>query len=142
MFVTCVKYTLYTVSPQLVHKKGPFDARSALAYALHNLSCRLMTTTKELWENTLVELELSISKPNFSTWFKDTHVVKIEDGVAYVGVPSQFARDWLSTKFHKDILRSLRGFADSIRNVEYIISRSPKKAVEEVHARGSAELPL
>ncbi|MDP4020701.1 MAG: chromosomal replication initiator protein DnaA [Candidatus Adlerbacteria bacterium] len=101
-----------------------------------------MTTTKELWENTLVELELSISKPNFSTWFKDTHVIKVEDGVAYVGVPSQFARDWLSTKFHKDILRSLRGFADSIRSVEYVISRSPKKVVEEVQARAPAELPL
>ncbi|MBP9711261.1 MAG: chromosomal replication initiator protein DnaA [Candidatus Pacebacteria bacterium] len=101
-----------------------------------------MTTTKELWENALVELELSISKPNFSTWFKDTHIIRVEEGTAYLGVPSQFARDWLSTKFHKDILRSLRGLSDSIRNVEYVISRSPRKVAEEVRAPQGAELPL
>ncbi len=101
-----------------------------------------MTTTKELWENALVELELSISKPNFNTWFKDTHIIRVEDGTAYLGVPSQFARDWLSTKFHKDILRSLRGLSDSIRNIEYVISRSPRKTIEEVRAPSATELPL
>ena len=101
-----------------------------------------MTTTKELWENALVELELSISKPNFSTWFKDTHIIRVEDGTTYLGVPSQFARDWLSTKFHKDILRSLRGLSDSIRTVEYVISRSPRKVSEEVRPPAGAELPL
>ncbi len=92
-----------------------------------------MTTTKELWENALVELELTISKPNFNTWFKDTHIVRIEDGSVYLGVPSQFARDWLSTKFHKDIVRSLRMLSDSVRNVEYVISRGAKRASEEPH---------
>lgn len=101
-----------------------------------------MTTTKELWENALVELELTISRPNFNTWFKDTHLIRVEEGAAFLGVPSQFARDWLSTKFHKDILRSLRGLSDTIRNVEYIISRSPKKSVEEVRAPAGTELPL
>ncbi len=90
-----------------------------------------MTTTKELWENALVELELTISKPNFNTWFKDTHIVRIEDGTVALGVPSQFARDWLSTKFHKDILRSLRGLSESVRTVEYIISRGAKKTTDE-----------
>lgn len=101
-----------------------------------------MTTTKELWENALVELELSISKPNFNTWFKDTHIVRVDDGSVYLGVPSQFARDWLSTKFHKDILRSLRSLEESVRAVEYVISRGPKKAVEEVRQAPPSELPL
>ncbi len=101
-----------------------------------------MTTTKELWENALVELELTISKPNFNTWFKDTHLMRVEDGTAFLGVPSQFARDWLSTKFHKDILRSLRDLSENIRMVEYVISRSTKKTVEEVRPPAGAELPL
>jgi chromosomal replication initiator protein len=104
-----------------------------------------MTTTKELWENALVELELTISKPNFNTWFKDTHIVRIEDGTVALGVPSQFARDWLSTKFHKDILRSLRGLSDSVRVVEYVISRGAKKVAEEpphTVPPAPSELPL
>lgn len=102
-----------------------------------------MTTTKELWENALVELELTISPPNFSTWFRDTHIVKVEEGVVSVGVPSQFSRDWLSRKFHNDILRSLRGLSENVRSVEYVISRGPKKNAEEVRpSSSSAELPL
>jgi chromosomal replication initiator protein len=101
-----------------------------------------MTTTKELWENALTELELTISKPNFNTWFKDTHLMRVEEGTAYLGVPSQFARDWLSTKFHKDILRSLRDLSENIRMVEYVISRSSKKTVEEVRPPQASELPL
>jgi chromosomal replication initiator protein len=103
-----------------------------------------MTTTKELWENALVELELTISKPNFNTWFKDTHIVRMEDGAVFVGVPSQFARDWLSTKFHKDIVRSLRGLSENVRSVEYVISRGPKRAAEEARVVPAApsELPL
>jgi chromosomal replication initiator protein len=101
-----------------------------------------MTTTKELWENALTELELTISKPNFNTWFKDTHLMRVEDGTAYLGVPSQFARDWLSTKFHKDILRSLRDLSENIRIVEYVISRSSKKTAEEVRPSPGSELPL
>ena len=103
-----------------------------------------MTTIKELWENALVELELTISKPNFNTWFKDTHIVRVEDGVVFLGVPSQFARDWLSTKFHKDILRSLRGLSENVRNVEYVISRNAKKVNEEVRVVPAtvSELPL
>jgi len=104
-----------------------------------------MTTTKELWENALVELELSISRPNFNTWFKDTHIVRVEDGTVFLGVPSQFARDWLSTKFHKDILRSLRGLSESVRSVEYVISRGIKKLTEDAARQvpvAPAELPL
>jgi len=103
-----------------------------------------MTTTKELWENALVELQLSISRPNFNTWFKDTHITRIEDGVVYLGVPSQFARDWLSSKFHKDILRSLRTLSESVRTVEYVISRGPKKSSDEARSvpPPPTELPL
>ena len=64
--------------------------------------------------------------------------------MVYLGVPSQFARDWLSTKFHKDIIRSLRLLSESVRNVEYVISRGAKKALEEARAvpPPPTELPL
>src|ERR1043166_5158091 len=103
-----------------------------------------MTTTKELWENALVELQLSISKPNFNTWFKDTHIARVEDGTVYLGVPSQFSRDWLSAKFHKDILRSLRPLSESVRSVEYVISRGVKKSADEARTvpPPASELPL
>jgi chromosomal replication initiator protein len=89
-----------------------------------------MSTTldhKQLWENVLVDIELNISKANFSTWFKDTSIAKIEDKVVHLNVPNEFVRDWLSNKYHKTILRALRGFDDSIRGLEYAIKKETRK---------------
>jgi len=90
-----------------------------------------MIDTKELWENALVEVELSISKANFSTWFKNTHITKMDSGIIYIGVPNQFAKDWLAEKFHKMILKTLRGLAEEVRGVEYVIARDDRKRERE-----------
>jgi len=101
-----------------------------------------MTTTRELWEQALADLELTIPKAAFSTWFKDTHIVRIDEGAVFVGVPSQFVRDWFTTKYHKQILASLRKLSDTVRSVEYVISKHPKKVDEEVGPPALTELPL
>src|SRR3954471_24458713 len=102
-----------------------------------------MTTTRELWENALTDLELTLPKAAFTTWFRDTHIVKADDGVVFVGVPSQFVRDWFLAKYHKMILASLRQLSDSVRSVEYVISKHPKKNAEEMPKPSSMnELPL
>jgi chromosomal replication initiator protein len=82
--------------------------------------------TKKVWENALVDIELSVSRANFSTWFKGTHIVKIEDETVYIGVPSQFYKDWLADKHHKTILRALRGVVPGVRGIEYVIAREDK----------------
>jgi chromosomal replication initiator protein len=83
---------------------------------------------KKLWSNVLAEIELSISKANFSMWFKDTSINKLEDGTVFVGVPNVFVKDWLINKYHKNILKGLRNFGEHIRQVEYlIVKHEPKK---------------
>src|SRR3989344_3333834 len=62
---------------------------------------------KKLWGNVLVEMELNVSKANFTTWLKDTYIIKQEEGAVHVGVPNPFVKDWLVNKFHKLILRAL-----------------------------------
>lgn len=79
--------------------------------------------TKTLWENTLSEIEVTVSKANFLTWFKDTFIVKVEDGVAFIGVPNAFAIDWMQNKFHKTILKLLRDQIGDIRAVEYSVAK-------------------
>lgn len=83
--------------------------------------------TKQLWENVLVDIELTISKANFSTWFKDTFVSKVEEGVVYVNVPNEFVKEWLSTKYHKEILRALRSYSDQVRGVEYTVKKDTRR---------------
>jgi len=80
--------------------------------------------TKELWEKCLTEVELNISKANFTTWFKNTSIIKEDGGVLYIGVPNEFVKDWLYNKFHKLILKTIMGYEDGVRSIEYVIHKS------------------
>ncbi len=86
-----------------------------------------MYDVNNLWETVLAEIELSVSKANFTTWFKNTHAVKEEDGVFFVGVPNDFIKEWLSTKFSREVLKSLRNHRETVRSVEFIIAKKPVK---------------
>lgn len=101
---------------------------------------------RELWEYVLTQVELSISPANFNTWFRNSFIVKIgEDGVVYIGVPSQFFKDWYLKKFHTLLLKIVRDVSYEFRNIEYLIVKDerrklPSKEVKSV--RGALELPL
>ncbi|XLQ20640.1 MAG: chromosomal replication initiator protein DnaA [Candidatus Moraniibacteriota bacterium] len=62
----------------------------------------------ELWRSVLGNIELSISKANFSTWFKNTAILSIENNHVVVGVPNGFAKEWLENKYQSYILQALR----------------------------------
>lgn len=83
-----------------------------------------MVDNKKLWESVLVDIELSVSKANFNTWFKNIFISKHYDGVIYLCVPNAFVKDWLSTKYNKYILKALRLNMSNIRNIEYVISKN------------------
>lgn len=102
---------------------------------------------KQLWESALVEIGSAISKANFQTWFKDTTVSRLEDGIAYLAVPNAFVRDWISDKYHKMSLHALRNLSEQIRSIEYVISkdeqkRAPVNAKPWIPEAGNTELPL
>ena len=62
----------------------------------------------DLWRSVLGNIELSISKANFSTWFKNTTILSIENNHVIVGVPNGFAKEWLENKYQSYILQALR----------------------------------
>jgi chromosomal replication initiator protein len=90
------------------------------------------TTLDELWESVLADIELSVSKATFNTWFKDTYIIKEKEGVVCVGVPNEFVKTWLVEKYHKTILKLLRDRVSSIRSVEYSVG---KKKEDLAHDR-------
>jgi chromosomal replication initiator protein len=77
---------------------------------------------EELWQSVLSEIELTISKANFITWFKNTSILEHKNGVITVSVPNGFTKEWLENKYHKFILRALRVSTPEVRNVSYVIS--------------------
>lgn len=80
--------------------------------------------TKQLWKNCLTEIESVMSKANFSTWFKNTSIVREENGIVFIGVPNEFVRDWLMNKYHKLITKTIADAYENMRAVEYIIAKT------------------
>jgi chromosomal replication initiator protein len=78
---------------------------------------------QELWKSVLGEIELRISRPNFLTWLKQSRLVGKDEkeGVALVGLPNNFAKEWVQSRYHKLILGSLRNLDGSIKSINYVV---------------------
>jgi len=100
--------------------------------------------TKQLWKNCLVEIEAGISKANFSTWFKNTSIIKEDTGIIYIGVPNEFVRDWLMNKYHKLITKTVADAYESMRAIEYTITKIENNREETIINESyiNKELPL
>lgn len=83
-----------------------------------------MEQQKDLWKSALGEIELQVSKPNFLTWFKNSALVHKDEkeGVAFVSLPNNFAKEWVKNRYHKIILASLRSLDTTIKNVDYMVA--------------------
>ncbi|MEX0916666.1 MAG: chromosomal replication initiator protein DnaA, partial [Candidatus Spechtbacterales bacterium] len=87
-------------------------------------------TEQELWQAVLADIELQTSRANFITWFRNTYVTSRKNGVVSVAVPNGFTREWLQSKYHKAILKSLRNTIPEVKEVRYTIET--KKAPPSV----------
>ncbi|NTV41110.1 MAG: chromosomal replication initiator protein DnaA [Candidatus Moranbacteria bacterium] len=82
----------------------------------------------ELWQAALGEIELSISKANFSTWFKNTTILSRDNGKVVIGVPNGFAKEWLENKYNTYIFRALRNFQEDIKEISCTIYSSEQSS--------------
>ncbi len=104
-------------------------------------------TTNELWQSALGELELRLSKANFTTWFKQTFIAQFENGQITVAVPNAFTKTWLEKKYHKDILASLQNITGgTIRAISYNVETKAPDAqtinIEEAMRTQSTPEPV
>ncbi|MBU1179063.1 chromosomal replication initiator protein DnaA [Patescibacteria group bacterium] len=90
------------------------------------------TEKGQIWEKTLNELEMLISKANFVTWLKNTNIEKTENGIVFIGVPNSFSKEWVKNKYNKFIISALRKIDPSIKDTEYIVSNKIKPICEKI----------
>ena len=64
-------------------------------------------THEDIWKAVLGEMELSVSRAHFSTWFKNTTVIARDQNSMTVSVPNGFVKEWLENKFNRQILTSI-----------------------------------
>lgn len=85
-----------------------------------------MDNYDKIWENALGELELLISKANFTTWFKNTFVAENNNDEIVVGVPNAFTKVWLEKKYHDKITSAL----------ESVLSKNNLQVIYRVETKG------
>lgn len=71
-----------------------------------------MENIEELWEAALKKVATKISKPSFETWLKNTKASDLNGDTITIGVPNEFAKDWLEghyTELISDILFEVTG---------------------------------
>jgi len=92
----------------------------------------------KMWQTALLEIESAVSQANFSTWFKETRIIREADGTIYLGVPNSFTQEWLIKKFHNSILRILRQMDTQVRALEYVIEKDGAQNREDSKKKAPA----
>ena len=100
-----------------------------------------MENNDKIWEKTLGELELLISKANFTTWFKNTFVAQLDGENITVGVPNAFTKVWLEKKYHKQILSALENVL-SKNNLQVIYRVITKEKSTNISKKTVKEEPV
>jgi chromosomal replication initiator protein len=94
----------------------------------------------QLWQATLGELELRVSKVHFTTWFRNTFITDHSDRKVVVAVPNNFTKAWLEKKYHKSIIQVLQNITENeIEQIEYVVETHKRvDAVKEPAQTASA----
>ncbi|MBI4407203.1 MAG: chromosomal replication initiator protein DnaA [Candidatus Kerfeldbacteria bacterium] len=86
--------------------------------------------SKQLWDACLGELELTLTKANFTTWFKNTFILEYNSHGVVVGVPNAFTKTWMENKYHPKILKSLQHITEGgIKQVAFKVAPISKREV-------------
>ena len=83
--------------------------------------------TKGIWQGVLGEIELSVPHASFTTWFKNTELEEIRDGVAIVMVPNIFVKAQLDKKFLSQVSDVLKKGNIAPNGVRFTVKTENKK---------------
>lgn len=95
-----------------------------------------------VWQTTLGEIELTISRASFVTWFKNTRFIESDGEVIKIGVPNIFAKQQLEDKFNPQITETLQKNGVRFKKINYVIdnktARDDDPADNVLHANAKA----
>lgn len=79
---------------------------------------------EEIWQTVLAEMELSISKANFTTWFRGTRILENDDKTVIIGIPNNFTKAWLFNKYHSQMFQIIKKSVPDLQKLDYRIATS------------------
>lgn len=86
---------------------------------------------EELWQLTLNEMEVQLSRANFATWLKNSRLVEKKEGTLFVSLPNNFAKEWVENKYQKNILGIIRTVDSSAKKISFLVHAETPKAIPQ-----------
>jgi chromosomal replication initiator protein len=78
-----------------------------------------------IWETALGQLELQVTRPNYETWLRSTVGLDLEQGKLVVGVPTDFAIEWLRSRMAGQIGRTVSQLLGADVTVQFQVLGAP-----------------
>ncbi|MEX2238112.1 MAG: chromosomal replication initiator protein DnaA [Dehalococcoidia bacterium] len=75
-----------------------------------------------LWETSLGQLQMQLSKANYETWLRDTKGLSFDGSTFVVTVPSDFAREWLNSKLRGLAMKTISDIVGSPVEVAFVVA--------------------
>src|SRR5690606_34576962 len=95
-----------------------------------------------LWQSVLGEIELSVSRASFATWFKNTELLDTSDGEYKIAVPNIFAKQQLESKFTPLIEETMKKNGATIKSLQFVIGSTSKNGVKKPQAQTTGQLVI
>ncbi len=87
---------------------------------------------RDLWDKTLNVIKSELSEVSFNTWIKNIEPINISNSTLKLGIPNEFTKGILESKYKDTILKSVRIVSSERYNIEfYVITDEILKETDE-----------
>jgi chromosomal replication initiator protein len=76
---------------------------------------------EQMWQSTLGEMEVQLTKAHFATWLKNSRPIDKKDDTLFVALQSNFAKTWVEEKYQKNIIGIVRNMDTSVKKIEFVV---------------------
>src|SRR2546422_3815599 len=80
------------------------------------------STAQRIWDAALGQLQLHVTRPNYDTWLKATEGLRVDGDYFVVGVPTEFVKEWLSTRMRGLVSQTVGGILGQPMDVLFEIT--------------------
>ena len=75
----------------------------------------------EQWEQVSQSLRHDIGNAVFDSWLSPLRPLSLSQGVMYLGAPTSFLRDWVTSHYTNDILSLWQTLSTDIQGIEIVV---------------------
>lgn len=86
---------------------------------------------KSLWQNVLSELELTLTRGTFQTFFKETSLTNLEKNIATIACPSPYIQTLIESRYYSLLKASLDRLTKQNNSLVFVVEKRPVQEKRE-----------